>query len=148
MKHLTGKYREKGMYSKSLLNSWSDFFLFVCPPPKNKPILILLYVFSQFIFSFFSSFWEAEYLLFCPSLPFPLLSAHLCCFICWCLKITGSPSNSFPSLSLAFHFSFLLLSPSLCHALLFPPALFFLIEILVTLDLFCKDHKAVRPLGR
>lgn len=36
MTHLTGKYREKGMHSKSLLNSWSDFFLSFCVSPTEE----------------------------------------------------------------------------------------------------------------
>lgn len=157
MKHLTGKSSEKGMHSKSFLLSCSDLFLSICSFSffsPNKTILILHQFFSRFIFRFFSSFWEAKYFLFCPSLPFPLLSAHLCCLICWSLNITGSPTDSFPSLfSLALHFSFRLffffpLSLTLACLAVSSCPLFFLIEILVTLDLFGKDHKAVRPLGR
>lgn len=55
-----------------------SFSLFVCPPPKNKPILILLYVFSQFIFSFFISFWEAKYFLF---LSFTAIPFVVCPFL-------------------------------------------------------------------
>lgn len=71
-----------------------------------------------YIISFHDLFiyWFLEskiYFLFCPSLSFPLLSAHLCSLICRSLNIAGPPSDSFPHFSPALHFSFCLSFPSL-----------------------------------
>lgn len=84
------------------------------------PLFVLLLYFSLrlclsclYIISFHDLFisWflgSKIYFLFCPSLPLPLLSGHLCCLIYWSLNIAGTPYDSFPHFSLALRFSFCL----------------------------------------
>lgn len=127
----------------------SLFLLFLSP--SNRPILILHYFFSQFFpFLFFLrskiisilSFTAITFVV-CPSLLPYLLILIYYWFTLWFFSI----SFSFALISPFDFFFFLSLILSYL-ALLSPLALFYLLEIPVTLDLFCKDHKAVRPLGR
>lgn len=143
----TGKYSDKFMPIKILLLSCSDFFpysysLFF---PKNMPILILHYCFSWLFFFFLGSkifsilSFTAIPFVVCPSLLTYLLISKYCWHTLWFFPTFFSCS------------SFLLLSLFFLPHLVMPFCLlpsFIIIDIPVTLDLFCKDHKAVRPLSR
>lgn len=120
--------------------SFSLFF------PMNMPVLILHYFFHDFFIFWFLGSKIFSILSFTaipfvarPSLLPYLLIPKYCWHAFWFFSSFFSCS-SFPLLSF---FSL----PHLVMLLCLLPS-FILIEIPVTLDLFCKDHKAVRPLGR